>query len=227
MPTTRAEGYWGLEQWEEANEQFRLATQPANSKPLYKVRWGMLLHERFNDCEAADLFREALAEDPSNAQAYLGLATVSAESFSGKAAEYALKAIELDPKLAEAHELLADLALANDDREMAAAEADKAIALESDALDAMAIHAALELIADRSPEAWLDKIRAINPNYGEAIRARRASARTPLPLPGCGHLLPQGDRGRSAPVGRAFRAGNRTDAARPGAGAVQGTRAQL
>ncbi len=164
----RAEGFWGLEQWEKANEQFRLATQAANSRALYKVRWGMLLHERFNDSEAADLFREALAADPSNAEAYVGQATVSAESFSGKASAYAMKAIELNPKLAMAHELLADLALANDDRETAAAEADKAIVLENDALDAMAIHAALELIANRSPDAWLAKIRAINPSYGEA-----------------------------------------------------------
>ncbi len=163
----RGEGYWGLEQWEQANEQFRVATQPANSKVLYKVRWGMLLHERFNDAEAADLFREALSKEASNAPAYVGLATVSAETFNGKATEYALKAIELDPKLAEAHELLADLALANDDREQAAAEADKAIALENDAMDAMAIHAALELIADRSPDAWFARIQAINPNYGE------------------------------------------------------------
>jgi cellulose synthase operon protein C len=163
----RAEGFWGLEKWEEANEQFRLATHAADSKALYKVRWGMLLHERFNDSEAADLFREALTADPSNAQAYVGLSMVSAESFNGKASTYAMKAIELDPKLAAAHELLADLALANDDREAAAAEADKAIALENDALDAMAIHAALELIGDRSPDAWLAKIRAINPVSGE------------------------------------------------------------
>ena len=163
----RAEGFWGLEKWEEANEQFRLATRAANSKALYKVRWGMLLHERFNDSEAAGLFREALTADPSNAQAYVGLATVSAESFNGKASTYAMKAIELDPKLATAHELLADLALANGDRETAATEADKAIALENDALDAMAIHAALELIGDRSPDAWIAKIRAINPNSGE------------------------------------------------------------
>jgi cellulose synthase operon protein C len=164
----RAEGFWGLEEWDLANEQFRLATQPANSKALYKVRWGMLLHERFNDAEAADLFREAIAKDPANAEAYLGLATVSADGFDGKAAEYAEKAIELDPKLTEAHELMADLLLANDDRDGAAAEADKAISLENDALDAMAIHAAIELIADRSPDAWFAKIAAINPGYGEA-----------------------------------------------------------
>ena len=164
---TRAEGFWGLEKWEQANEQFRVATEPENSKPLSKVRWGMLLHERFNDGEAADLFREALSKDPSNAQACLGLATVSAESFNGKAAAYAMKAIDLDPKLAQAHEVLADLALANDDQELAASEADKAIALDRDALDAIAIHAALELIANRSSDTWLAKMRAVNPTYGE------------------------------------------------------------
>jgi cellulose synthase operon protein C len=163
----RAEGFWGLEEWEQANEQFRLATQPANSEAAYKVRWGTLLHERFNNTEAAGLFREALAKDPSNAEAYLGLAIVSANGFDGKATEYAAKAIALDPKLAEAHELMANLALENDDRDAAVVEADKAIALENNALDAMAIHAAVELIADRSPDAWFTKIAAINPGYGE------------------------------------------------------------
>jgi tetratricopeptide (TPR) repeat protein len=164
----RAEGFWGLEAWDQANEQFRLATQPASSKALYKVRWGMLLHERFNDTEAAGLFREALAKDPSNASAYLGLAVVSVDGFDGKAAEYLAKAIQLDATLSAAHELMADLALANDDLNAAMAEADKAIALENDALDAMAIHAAIELIGDRSPDAWFSKIRAVNPGYGEA-----------------------------------------------------------
>jgi cellulose synthase operon protein C len=166
----RAEGFWGLEEWGEANEQFRLATEPANSKALYKVRWGVLLHERFNDADAAGLFEEALAKDPANARAYWGLALVSVDAFDGKAAEYLGKAMALDPKLAEAHELRADVALANDDREMAAAEADKAMAVENDALDAMAIHAALERIADRSDDLWFSKIQAINPRYGEAYR---------------------------------------------------------
>jgi tetratricopeptide (TPR) repeat protein len=171
----RAEGFWGLEEWDRANEQFRLAAQPANSEALYKVRWGILLHERFNNAEAADLFREALAKDPANAEAYLGLAIVSADGFDGRAAEYAEKAIDLNPKLAEAHELMADLLLTDDDRDEAAAEADKAISIENDALDAMAIHAAIELIADRSPDAWFAKIAAINSSYGEAY-ARVAHA---------------------------------------------------
>jgi tetratricopeptide (TPR) repeat protein len=164
----RAEGFWGLEEWEQANEQFRLATQPANSKAVYKVRWGMLLHERFNNPEAAGLFREALAKEPSNGEAYLGLAIVSADGFDGKATEYAAKAIELDPKLIGAHELMANLALENDEKDLAIAEADKALALDKDAMDAMAIHAAVELLADRSPDSWFAKITAINAGYGEA-----------------------------------------------------------
>ncbi len=164
----RAEGFWGLEQWDNANEQFRLAIRSADSEPTYKVRWGILLHERFNDREAVDLFREALAKDPSNVDAYVGLAIVSSDSFDGRASFYLGKALSLDPQRAETHELLANVALENDDRELAAAEADKAIALENDALDAMAVHAAVELINERSPDVWINKITAINPHYGEA-----------------------------------------------------------
>ena len=164
----RAEGYWGLEQYDQANEQFRIATAPADSDPLYKVRWGRLLHERFNNTDAVGLFQEALKKDPKNAQAYLGLAIVSADGFDGKAEDYAGRALVLDPKLVEAHEFAANLALENADTEHAIAQADEALALSSDALDAMAIHAAIELLADRSPDPWLDKVRKVNPGYGEA-----------------------------------------------------------
>jgi tetratricopeptide (TPR) repeat protein len=164
----RAEGYWGLEQYDQANEQFRIATAPPDSDPLYRVRWGRLLHERFNNTDAVGLFQEALKKDPKNAQAYLGLAIVSADGFDGKAEDYAGRALVLDPKLVEAHEFAANLALENADTEHAIAQADEALTLSSDALDAMAIHAAIELLADRSPDAWLDKVRKVNPGYGEA-----------------------------------------------------------
>lgn len=165
----RAEGFWGLEQWDQANAQFRLATEPANSPAPYKARWGILLHERFNNSDSADLFREALGKDPKNAQAYFGLATLSADSFDGRTAENALKALALDPKLFEAHELLADVALINDDHDTATAEADKAIAIAPDALDAMAIHAALEILADRSPDGWFARIKSATTGAGPGV----------------------------------------------------------
>ncbi len=166
-PYFRAEGYWGLEQYDQANQQFRIAIAPSDSDPLYRVRWGMLLHQRFNNTDAVGLFQEALQKDPKNAQAYLGLAIVSADGFDGKAADYAARALALDPKLVEAHEFAANLALENADTEHALAQADEALALSPDALDALAIHAAVELLADRSPDPWFDKIRKVNPTYGE------------------------------------------------------------
>ena len=168
-PYLRAEGYWGLGQYDQANEQFRIATAPPDSEPLYKVRWGMLLHQRFNNNDAVALFKEALQRDPKNAQAYLGLAIVSADGFDGKAPEYAGQALELDPKLVEAHELAANLALEDADTQHAVAQADEALALSPDALNAMAIHSAVELLADRSPDLWLEKIRKVNPTYGEGF----------------------------------------------------------
>ena len=166
-PYLRAEGDWGLEMYQEANNQFRLAVAQAPANAMVRVRWGRLMHERFNNVDAAALFNEALQKDPKNAQAYYGLALVSADGFDSKAIEYTSKAIELDPKFVEAHELMANLLLEDSDQPKASAEADQALKISSEALDAMAIHAAMEVLADRSPDAWFDKIRQVNPTYGE------------------------------------------------------------
>ena len=93
----------------------------------------MLLHQRFNDPEAADLFREALSKGSIERRGIRrAWRRFPPKTSTARLLSIATKAIELDPKLAAAHELLADLALTNDDRELAAAEADKAIAFEAD-----------------------------------------------------------------------------------------------
>jgi len=184
-PYMMAEGYWGLEDYQKAKEEFEIAVGRPNSPALWHVRYGMLFHERFNDEDASKLYNEALLIDPANAQAYLGLAVLAEAGFEGKASEYAEKAIAADPKLAAAHEFMADLALEDAQPEEAVKEADAAIAMSpytgpvavtSDALDAMAIRAAADLLADKDADAevWLGKISAVNPDYGEgyAIVAR-------------------------------------------------------
>ena len=166
-PYLRAEGYWGTEKYQEANNQFRVAVAQSPANAMYRVRWGRLMHERFNNTDAANLLKEALQKEPKNAQAYYGLALVSADGFDSKAFEYVGKALELDPQLVDAHELKANLLLEDSDEGKAFTEADEALKISPEALDAMAIHAAIEILADRSPDAWLAKIRAVNPNYGE------------------------------------------------------------
>ena len=164
-----AEGYWGLGDWEKAKNEFEVAIAAPNSPALWRVRYGMLFHERFNDQEAVNLFNEALARDPQSAEAYLGLAMVSADGFDEKATEYVAKAIGLDPKLAEAHELAANLLLEDAKPEEAVREANAALAISPDALDAMATLAAADLLADKDADAdaWLKKMAAVNPGYGE------------------------------------------------------------
>src|SRR6202040_1141828 len=70
-PYLRAEGAWGLEFYSDANNEFRNAVGRADANAHYRVRWGRLMHERFNDAEAAKLFGEALERDAKNADAYL------------------------------------------------------------------------------------------------------------------------------------------------------------
>src|SRR5579872_7234678 len=46
-PYIRAEGFWGLQVYDQANNEFRAAVAQAPNNAMYHVRWGRLLHERF------------------------------------------------------------------------------------------------------------------------------------------------------------------------------------
>jgi tetratricopeptide (TPR) repeat protein len=167
-PYLRAEGLWGIERYQEANDQFRDLVKQNPKNADYRVRWGRLFLDRFNAEEAHNLFEEALKIDKDNAQAYLGLSMVETEGFSKKAVEDAQKAADLNPKLYEAHEQLAYLALEDSDEETAAKQADLALAISGEALDAMAIHASIDFLHDRNDTPWIGRILGVNPAYGEA-----------------------------------------------------------
>ena len=164
----RAEGFWGIHNYPEANNQFKVAIAENPKNAEYRVRWGRLFLERFNKNEAANLFQEALEIQKDYAPAYVGLALVASEGFSTKAEEFAQKAIESDPKLMEAQELLAYLALEDNDTDKAIKEADKAIAMSPEALDALAIRATIDFLNDKTSSEWMDRILKVNPVYGEA-----------------------------------------------------------
>jgi tetratricopeptide (TPR) repeat protein len=164
----RAEGLWGLEQYQEANEQFKEALKQHPKSVEIRVRWGRLFLERFNKDEAKGLFEEALEIKENDAGASLGLALVAAEGYGSAAVHFATRAAELDPKMAEAHELLAYLALEDNTPERAAKEADNALAIDAESLDAMAIHATIDWLDDKKESPWMDRILKINPVYGEA-----------------------------------------------------------
>ncbi|HYO80100.1 MAG TPA: tetratricopeptide repeat protein [Bryobacteraceae bacterium] len=164
----RAEGLWGVGKFEDAGNAFKSAVAARPSDPHLKVRWGRLLLERFNLESATDLFKEALDVRPEYGPAYLGLALVGAENYSKTAVESAETAIKFDPKLTEAQELLARLALEDSNEEKAADEAKKALAMTPDALVALGVLGSIDLLDNKGTSPWLDKALSLAPGSGRA-----------------------------------------------------------
>ena len=177
-PAIRAEGLFGLKDYAGANEAFKAAEKARPKDANVKVRWGYLFLEHWQPADAAKLFSEALDLDKKNAQALLGLALISEDQFEAKAVEYAQKALDADPKLYEARELAARVALEDNNEPKAVEEANKALAISPEALDAMAVLATVDWLNDKpAPPApgtinasspWTDRIFKVNPHYGEA-----------------------------------------------------------
>ncbi len=61
-PYLRAEGLWGLEQYREANEQFKEALKQHPKSVDIRDPWGRLFLERFNKDEAQGLFDRSFGD---------------------------------------------------------------------------------------------------------------------------------------------------------------------
>ncbi len=169
-PFQRAEGQYGLRDYKQANDSFRLAVDKAPKDPEIRVRWGRMLIEPFNrnKKDAIDLFQEALEIRKDYPGALMGLALAASDAFETKAEEMAKKALEGDPKLYEAHELIASMAVEDSNPKKAIEAADAALKISPEALDALAIRATVEILADKPAGEWLDRIYKVNPRYGHA-----------------------------------------------------------
>ncbi|MFZ5929575.1 MAG: tetratricopeptide repeat protein [Acidobacteriota bacterium] len=161
-----AERYWKQQRWQEANDAFRAAVQADPKNPALRVRWGLLLLERFNPGEAADLFNEALELEKDYPPALLGLARVAAERLDPKAAELCRKALAKDPSLDEARELLAHVLLEDGAFDQAAEEARKLGARPG----AQAVLAAIALLRDQDASAPLAAMGRYAPGYARIAR---------------------------------------------------------
>jgi cellulose synthase operon protein C len=164
----RAEGYFGLGQFESANQEFRAAVSVQPRSAEVKAEWGRLFLEHYQPSDAAKLYAEALESDPNFAPAYLGMARIFALRFDKRAVDLAQEALKRDPKLAEGHELLAYLALEDSRPKDAAEEAQLALSISDESLDALAVLASIDWLADKQQSSWADRILKINPAYGEA-----------------------------------------------------------
>jgi len=150
----QAESLRKARRYQDANEVFRVLVEKNPNNAEYRVRWGRLYLEHWQADEAAKLFNEALGIDKNYAPAYLGQALIAEEHFDGHAEDLARKALDLDPKLVEAQELMARLALEDNNNDKAAAEAKKALALDPNSVQAKAILAVMDWLADKKDTQW-------------------------------------------------------------------------
>ncbi len=164
-PATRAEGYWGLKNYNQANEEFIAALKARPKDANLWTRRGRLFMDATQP-SPDEWFNKALEIDPNYAPALLGLAQLAEDGFSGRAADLAQRALKADPKLYEAEELLARIALEDNNEEKASAEAKKALDINPEALNAMAILATIDWLNDKQ-STWMDKALKINPVYGQ------------------------------------------------------------
>ena len=150
----QAESFRKARRYNDANDVFKALEKKDPKNVAVKVAWGRLMFEHWQSKDASDLFNEALELKKDCAPAYLGLALVAAESFGGNAAELARKALSIDPKLLEAQELLARLALEDNDNPKAAEEAQKALRIDANSVQAKAVLASMDWLSDKKESAW-------------------------------------------------------------------------
>ena len=167
----RAAQALGLPQ--EANALFRAASSASGGDPAIDTVWGDLFLEKFAEAEALRSFQQVLKTDPQWAPAHVGLAAVLADENPPAAAMAAMRALEIDPGLASAELLLAQLDLDNTRYDEARGRINRVLAENPQHLDARALLAAIAYVKD-DRAAWdaeVRKVLAIHPGFGEIYRA--------------------------------------------------------
>jgi tetratricopeptide (TPR) repeat protein len=130
-----------------------------------RVRAGELLLDKYNAPDAKSSFADILNVEPTYPRALLGMARV--QEFEGEAAamETVRKSLAANPSLTAAHTMLARLHLEAEAYDSASVAADRALAIDSTAMEAWALRGAVAWFAG-NPTALLaaqKRAEALNP----------------------------------------------------------------
>jgi tetratricopeptide (TPR) repeat protein len=160
-----------LEMWQDANEQFRLASEKDPAYLRASLEWGDLFQEKYRPGEAQKSYEAVLKINPNHPLALLGMARLQ---LIGKydvrgATQYADRALAQNPHLVEAMDVKAGLFLDNEEYGPAEALLHQALAINPNHLEAQTLLAASRYLQD--DRAGFEAIRAsvlkIHPHYGD------------------------------------------------------------
>lgn len=158
--------------FQDANGYFRNAAALAPDDVAVNIEWGELFFDTYNLQEALKSFRAALAVEPQNVRAALGVARVLGDENPPAAKKAIEQVLATNPNYVPAHLLVAELALDDRRRDDAKAAVAKAVAVNASSLEARALEGAIAVLEGRTDafQAQADAVLAINPAYGEYFR---------------------------------------------------------
>lgn len=130
-----------------------------------RLRVGALFLERYNGTEARAAYEEVLQRHPDHPRALLGLARTARFEGSRQSIQLVRRSLERNPNLVPARVFLAELLVELERYGDADAQIDSALAVHPDALDALAVRAAIGYLAgdDAGYRATVARARARHP----------------------------------------------------------------
>lgn len=139
---------------------------PSYARP--RLLEGELFLEKYSSTEASALFREVLAINPRHPRALLGLARAKAFDGSNEALALVDSSLAVNPAAPAAHAFRAQLLLALEDYDGAAAEVERALAANPASLEALAVLGAVHFLRgdSRAHEDARRRALGLDPHHG-------------------------------------------------------------
>jgi tetratricopeptide (TPR) repeat protein len=157
---------------DDADSYFKDAIRLAPTDVKLNTEWGDFFVENHANGEAAKSYQEALKVSPDYAPALVGMGKALADENPPQAAMFAQQALKQNPNNADAHLLLAEMAVYQDKKAEARESIDRVLKLNPRHLEALSMKAALAYV-DGDTAGYNQTVAEtlkIHPTYGEIHR---------------------------------------------------------
>jgi cellulose synthase operon protein C len=161
---------WRLGYSRDARDVFMDATDPKRGELSLEALtdFGYLFLEKYNATDAIGVFRDCLKINKSYPDALIGIALAKKYDSAVETEAYTRAALNVNSNLVPAHNILAELAIEEENLPAAISEIDAALAINPANLETLSLQAVYHYILDDSSGfAKIEKrILEINPQYG-------------------------------------------------------------